>query len=304
MLGSEIVIVGGYLADGTSTGRVDAFTPRTGRWRRLPDLPAKVNHAMAAAAGGRLYVVGGYGAERRAFVFARGHWRALRRPPAPRAAAGAAIVGSRLYVAGGVTAPGALAKKLLVLDLRTGRWAFEPGPSPREHLAVVAAGGLVYALAGRSAGTNFTTVEAFSPARATWRRLPPVRVPATQRRPGRVAASACRATASTAWSPARTRRPRRSCRRPPPRRPRRCACRRPPRRCRHAGTAHLRDRGRPAARPPRQLGERVPAAAVASRSISSAACSSASASNRNGLALGIACTGASRSPEPPTALRA
>ena len=41
---------GGYLADGTSTGRVDAYSPRTGRWRRLPDLPAQVNHAMAASA--------------------------------------------------------------------------------------------------------------------------------------------------------------------------------------------------------------------------------------------------------------
>jgi len=157
VLGKEIVVVGGFLADGTSTGRVDAFAPRTGRWRRLPDLPAKVNHSMAAAAGGRLYVVGGYGAERRAFVFTHGRWQALRSLPAPRAAAGAAIVGSKLYVAGGVTAPGVLARQLLVLDLRTGRWSFGPGPSPREHLAVVAAAGLVYALAGRSAGTNFTT---------------------------------------------------------------------------------------------------------------------------------------------------
>jgi non-specific serine/threonine protein kinase len=177
VLGSEIIVVGGYLADGRSTGRVDAFSPRTGSWRRLPDLPARVNHAMAAAAGGRLYIVGGYGAERRAFVFARGRWRGLGRLPAPRAAAGAAIVGSRLFVAGGVTAPGVLAKKLLVLDLRTGRWSFGPGPSPREHLAVVAAGGLVYALAGRSAGTNFTTVEAYSPARGTWRRMAPVPYP-------------------------------------------------------------------------------------------------------------------------------
>ena len=177
VLGNEIVVVGGFLAEGKSTGRVDAFSPRTGRWRRLPDLPAKVNHSMAAAAGGRLYVVGGYGAERRAFVFTHGRWRALRSLPAPRAAAGAAIVGSRLYVAGGVTAPGVLAKKLLVLDLRSGRWSSRPGPSPREHLAVVAAAGLVYALAGRSAGTNFTTVEAFSPSSGTWRRLPPVPYP-------------------------------------------------------------------------------------------------------------------------------
>ena len=176
-LGNEIAVIGGFLADWTSTGRADAYSPRSGRWRRLPDLPAKVNHAMAASAGGRLYVVGGYGAERSAFVFFRGRWHGLRRLPAPRAAAGAAVIGHRLYVVGGVVAPGRLARQMLVLDLRTGRLSFAAGSRPREHLAVAAAGGLVYALAGRSGGTNFTTFEAYSPARRDWRPLPPVPYP-------------------------------------------------------------------------------------------------------------------------------
>jgi N-acetylneuraminic acid mutarotase len=176
-LGDEIVVIGGYLSDGSSTGRVDAYSPGTDKWRRLPDLPAKVNHAMAAAAGARLYVVGGYGAERRAFVFFRGRWRKLRRPPAPRAAAGAALVGRRLYVVGGVVAPGRLAQQMLVLDLPTGRWSFAPGASPREHLAATAAAGVVYALAGRSGGTNFTTFERYSSARRSWLRLPAVPYP-------------------------------------------------------------------------------------------------------------------------------
>jgi non-specific serine/threonine protein kinase len=176
-LGSEIVLLGGFLADGTSTGRVDAYSPLTGRWRRLPDLPAKVNHAMAAAFAGRLYVVGGYGAERRAFVYFGARWRALRNLPAPRAAAGAAIVNEKLYIVGGVLAPGKLAQRMLIFDLRRSRWSFAPGPSPREHLAVTAAGGLVYALAGRSGGTNFTTFESYLPKRRAWRRLPPVPYP-------------------------------------------------------------------------------------------------------------------------------
>jgi non-specific serine/threonine protein kinase len=176
-VGGEIVVVGGFLAAGSSTGRVDAYSPRTARWRRLPDLPAKVNHAMAAASHRHLYVVGGYGAERRAFVYYRDRWRALPRLPAPRAAAGAAIVGGKLYVVGGVLFPGSLASRMLVLDLRTRRWSFASGPSPREHLAVTAAGGLVYALAGRSGGTNFTTFESYSPKRRVWRRLPPVPYP-------------------------------------------------------------------------------------------------------------------------------
>jgi hypothetical protein len=176
-VGGEIVVVGGFFADGRSTGRVDAYSPATGRWRRLPDLPARVNHAMVAASHRHLYVVGGYGAERRAFVYFGGRWQALPRLPAARAAAGAAIVGRKLYVVGGVVSPGTLARRMLVFDLATARWSFAPSPSPREHLAVTAAGGIVYALAGRSAGTNFTTFESYSPKLRAWRRLPPVPYP-------------------------------------------------------------------------------------------------------------------------------
>jgi Kelch motif len=66
---------------------------------------------------------------------------------------------------------------MLVLGLRTGRWSFAPGPRPREHLSATATRGVVYAIAGRSAGTNFTTFEAYSPARRRWLRLPAVPYP-------------------------------------------------------------------------------------------------------------------------------
>ncbi len=179
-LGGEIAAVGGFLAGGSSSGEVDLYSPQTDRWRRLPDLPVPVNHAMAAASSGRLYVVGGYGgplrgALRSAFVLERGRWRALPPMPAPRAAGGAAIVGGKLYAVGGV-GPAGLARQAFVLDLRRRRWSIIPGPTAREHLAVTAAGGRVYALGGRSAGldTNNAVFEAYSPATRRWRRLPPV----------------------------------------------------------------------------------------------------------------------------------
>lgn len=174
-----VAVVGGYLADGSSTARADLYRPSSDTWARLPDLPIRVNHAAAAAAGGRLYVVGGYGASRRpvrgAFAFDGAGWRRLRQLPVARAAAGAAIVGGRLYVVGGV-GPRGLARVGFVLDLRSGRWSEVPGPSPREHLAVTAAGGRVYALAGRLSGfaSNVALLEAYSPSARRWTRLPPV----------------------------------------------------------------------------------------------------------------------------------
>jgi N-acetylneuraminic acid mutarotase len=175
----DIAVVGGYLADGSSSDDVDLYDPAADSWSRLPDLPVEVNHAAAASAGGKLYVVGGYVGPgvriRNAYVFDGDRWRGLAPMPAARGAAGAAIVGRKLYVVGGV-GPSGLARRAYALDLKTGRWATVAGPTPREHLAATAAGGKVYAVAGRLAGidTNLRTFEAYSPGTRRWTRLAPV----------------------------------------------------------------------------------------------------------------------------------
>jgi N-acetylneuraminic acid mutarotase len=180
VLGGEIVIVGGFDRSGLDSARVDAYSPARDAWRRLPNLPAPVDHAMAAAAGRRLYVIGGYGRSRAprrsAWVLSTdGRWRALPPLPVARAAGGAAILRGQLYVVGGV-GPRGRARQTLVLDLRRRRWSRIPGPWPREHLAVTAAAGKVYAIAGRTAGfdTNTTIFESLAPPSRRWRALPPV----------------------------------------------------------------------------------------------------------------------------------
>jgi N-acetylneuraminic acid mutarotase len=170
-------VAGGFLADGSSSARVDAYDPGTDAWTRLPDLPLVVNHAAAAAYRGRVYVLGGYSVGRQplrnAWLLRDGRWRALPPLPYPRGAAAAAVAGSRLYVVGGV-GPGGLARKALVFDLLRGRWSVVPGPRPREHLAAAAVGRRVYALGGRLGGlnTNLTTMESLASGGRSWRREP------------------------------------------------------------------------------------------------------------------------------------
>ena len=173
----DIAVVGGYLADGTSTDDVDLYDPASDSWSRLPDLPVGVNHAAAASAGGKLYVVGGYGGPgvrlRSAYVFdgtAGAVWPDARRT----GRGGAAIVGGKLYVVGGV-GPNGLARRGFSLDLKTGRWTSTPGPTPREHLAVTAAA----ARSTRWPGgwpdrTNLRIFESYSPATKRWTKLAPV----------------------------------------------------------------------------------------------------------------------------------
>ncbi len=178
----EIAVVGGLTQSAAPSARVDAYSPAADRWRRLPDLPAAVHHALVASDGQRLYVVGGYGnpigagdPSRSAFVFDRGRWHALPRLPEPRAAGGAAVLGNELYVVGGVGASG-LARHAFALDLATRRWQLIPAPTPREHLAVTVAAGKIYAAGGRTHGydTNVATFEVWSPGAKRWTRLAPV----------------------------------------------------------------------------------------------------------------------------------
>ncbi|MBA2295307.1 MAG: galactose oxidase [Actinobacteria bacterium] len=177
-LGQRIVVVGGFLASGANSRRVDAYDTRRDTWERLPDLPVSVDHAAAASWRGRVVVVGGYGADRQplraAFVFDGTRWRNLPRPPEERAAAAtAATADGRVLVVGGRKRDG-LATTALSLDLRTLRWRTVRGPRPREHLSATALGGRVYAIGGRLAGydTNLATVERYDAARNRWTRLP------------------------------------------------------------------------------------------------------------------------------------
>jgi non-specific serine/threonine protein kinase len=182
-LRGEIVVVGGLLERGGNSRRADALDPAAGTWRRLPDLPVNVDHAAIASARGFVYVVGGYGIDRAplraAYRFDGTRWQRLPPPPEPRAAAAAAATAAgKLYVVGGRDGD-SLAATTLVLDLRTLRWSTARGPAPREHLAAAAAGGLVYAIAGRKAGidTNLATFQALDPRTGRWRTLAPVPEP-------------------------------------------------------------------------------------------------------------------------------
>jgi N-acetylneuraminic acid mutarotase len=180
VVGSEIAVVGGFNLDRSASNRADAYSPARDRWRRLPDLPVGVHHAMAAGYRGRLYVLGGYTSAgvplATVHVLERGRWRALPRMPFPRAAAGAAVAGGRIVVAGGVTTGGRLARKALSFDIAKRRWALVPGPTPREHLGVTSLSGVVYAVGGRTSGydTNVLHFESYRPGDASWRRLQPI----------------------------------------------------------------------------------------------------------------------------------
>ena len=175
-VGSEIAVVGGYVASGGSSNESDIYSPGSDTWRRGPDLPAGVNHAAAAVSRGNALRPRRLRRRAQRVRARRQAWQTLTMP-APRAAAGAAALRGVVYVVGGVGDNGN-ARTMLAYDTRTGRWRTLPGPSPRQHLAVAAARGRIYAIAGRVTGleTNFRLVESWAPGEQRWRRETPVPV--------------------------------------------------------------------------------------------------------------------------------
>jgi Kelch motif len=167
------VVVGGFTADGASSARVDAYNSRSGDWLRLPDLPVRVNHAMATAGGGRLYVFAG----RDAFVYGDGRWRRLPSLPFSRVAGGAAFIDNTVYVVGGV-GPAGIARSALAYDVRRRRWRTLPAPHPlREHLGVTALRGRLYVVGGRASGRTYSTVQRWMGRRHRWQLLAPLPEP-------------------------------------------------------------------------------------------------------------------------------
>ena len=178
VVNGEIVIVGGFRQVGANSRRVDAYSPKRNRWRRLPDLPLAVDHSTAAAYRGRLYVVGRLplrpGAFARGVRVRRAAGAACRRcrrrvpRPAPRSPPASSTSWAVSARTGSRRTPSRTTRP-------TRRWRTIPGPTPREHLGVTAARGRVFVIAGRTAGfdTNLDLVEAYSPATRRWTTLPP-----------------------------------------------------------------------------------------------------------------------------------
>jgi hypothetical protein len=89
LLRGEIMVVGGLTADGVPSARAEAFSSATGRWRRLPNLPAAVHHPLVASGAAACTSPAATAAARRGGAAANGV-RLRRRPLAcPPANAGA-----------------------------------------------------------------------------------------------------------------------------------------------------------------------------------------------------------------------
>jgi hypothetical protein len=143
-------------------------------------LPVRLEESAAAAAGGNLYVIGGFDAAgnslRSVWVFDGSHWRAGPPLPAGLDHTSAATLDDQVYVAGGHSF-GRDSARFFRLD--AGRWTELPKMHhARGGHALLAAAGRLYVIGGNTAGiVNVPPAEVYDPASRAWSDLPALPAP-------------------------------------------------------------------------------------------------------------------------------
>lgn len=186
-LDGKIYVVGGFGADAAA----HRYDPAADLWTRIADYPYPVNHPGIAAGGGQVLVGGGYSADGRsayselhAYDAGNDAWERVGELPMPMGAFGFAVVDDHLHLVGGATdhLGGPPQQSVARWDQAGNRWeSLAPMTHPREHLAVVAQGGAVYAVGGRAHNLDGAQLGAeasrYDPAADRWDELPPLPTP-------------------------------------------------------------------------------------------------------------------------------
>jgi N-acetylneuraminic acid mutarotase len=179
--GGKIYVAGGYSQTNTRDGASDdeesddlwIFDPTVGVWVSGPHMPAPRVGLGLVAAGGKLYALGGKGAQAsRVYVYDlhSGAWSVARAAmPAPRTDAAYAVVGDSIYVIGGFD--GHALARVDILDTATGAWRAGPAlPTPRAGHVAAVLGGKIHVVGGETISPPRTYPDHFVLSGAGWDR--------------------------------------------------------------------------------------------------------------------------------------
>jgi N-acetylneuraminic acid mutarotase len=175
VLDGHLYVIAGFEASGNSSNVVEVYDPASDRWQRRANLPEGRDHAMAATAGGKIYVFGGSGrngpsASVFAYDPASDAWARRTDMPLRRTAGGAAVLDNRIVIVGGT---GDSPTSTMVYDPVQDRWTLGPAmTAPREHLAVTGDGTHIYVIGGRWDNALKATAESLDSLNGSWKRLP------------------------------------------------------------------------------------------------------------------------------------
>jgi N-acetylneuraminic acid mutarotase len=179
VLEGRLYVIGGMAGIVPQTsGEVAVYDLQADHWTFGPPLPDPRHHAAAVALGSGIYLSGGasgitdWTPERNLWRLTDEGWTDLAPMPEGRWGHRMVAVEDRLFVIGGGGA------SVLIYDPAADAWSRgAPIPATRDHLAVAAAHGEIWAVGGRAGGELHERVDIYDPASDAWRPGPPLPAP-------------------------------------------------------------------------------------------------------------------------------
>ncbi|MDT5029650.1 MAG: hypothetical protein QOE61_6576, partial [Micromonosporaceae bacterium] len=176
LIDGKVYSVGGF--DGTAnTNKGYVYDAANNAWTAIADMPVAREKPVVAAAGGKLYVTGGWDpagnpiARTDVYDPASNTWTTVSTPnPKPRVAAGVAVIDGKIYFVGGCTngscAPSA---DVVRFDPATGAWdTLAPYQHTDSWQACGGIGGKVYCAGGISGSSTFKDGFVYDPGADSW----------------------------------------------------------------------------------------------------------------------------------------
>ena len=165
----------GPVGTSSSPSSVASPSPSPAPAQRLEaSLPVALEESSAAAAGGKLYVIGGFDAAgnslRTVWVFDGSAWSAGPRLPLPLDHASAATLDDHVYVAGGHSFSRDSAR---FFRLDGSSWTeLAAMRHPRGGHTLLAVAGRLYVIGGNNSAANVAPAEVYDPKTGAWSDLP------------------------------------------------------------------------------------------------------------------------------------
>ena len=213
-VGGKIYVLGGFVQPATGAAGgwqpIDnawEFDPAANTWKALPPLPTKRGAAVAVAAAGKIYVIGGASTpigsnavaitgagparsvgSNEVYDPATNKWTTATEMPTARNHAFAGLVNGKIYVIGGRLATGFITAATNTdvveeFDPATNSWGGPKArmPTPRSGGGWGTYGGRIYVAGGEVATPQlvgaYRAVEAYEPASNTWITMPSMPIP-------------------------------------------------------------------------------------------------------------------------------
>ncbi|WNG36954.1 kelch repeat-containing protein [Archangium violaceum] len=191
-LDGKIYVVAGV--NPANTARISVYDPQTDSWSQAAPIPMPMNHPNVAAAGGKLYVIGGMVSDLPWYAVGNVYeydpqtntWTELAPMPAgtERGSAAVGVSGTKIYLAGGLRSLAPDFQDTVATfssyDVATGTWETLPDlPEPRDHVGGAVVDGTFYVLGGRANGVENVkgTVFAYDISAGTWSARAPLPTP-------------------------------------------------------------------------------------------------------------------------------